>query len=328
MHDALIIGAGLSGLVAANTLERQGWRVRVVEKARGPGGRMSTRRDGELRFDHGAQYFTARDPAFRQAVDGWLSSDLVAPWSPRLAVIDEQGIVEKTRSPERFVGVPGMSAICAHLAGQLRECEYRWQAQGIAPVDGGWAVRSSTREVALARRVLITAPAQQVAALVDTCDEQIQRMLVAVQMRPCWAVLATFDRPLLQHFDAAFVNVGPLSWVSSQRQRPGRADHEAWVLHASPDWSEAHLEMTREEAGTALLAAARALPGASEGCPATGVTAHRWRYAIARAPLDDQLVSLAGESLLATGDWAFGSRVEGAWRGGRAAADRWLQGAA
>jgi len=80
-----VIGAGVSGLAAARTLRDQGHRVTVFEKSRGPGGRAATRRYGEVGFDHGAQYFTARDPAFRDAVDAWQEAGVVAPWHARMA---------------------------------------------------------------------------------------------------------------------------------------------------------------------------------------------------------------------------------------------------
>ena len=54
-----VIGAGISGLFAARTLADRGLNVKVFDKGRGLGGRMSTRRvDGKSCFDHGAQYFT------------------------------------------------------------------------------------------------------------------------------------------------------------------------------------------------------------------------------------------------------------------------------
>ncbi len=57
-----VIGAGISGLMCARTLADHGCDVSVFEKSRGVSGRMSTRRvDDSLSFDHGAQYFTARD---------------------------------------------------------------------------------------------------------------------------------------------------------------------------------------------------------------------------------------------------------------------------
>ena len=73
-------------------------------------------------------------------------------------------------------------------------------------------------------------------------------------MQPCWAVMAVFDRPLLADWDAAFVNEGPLSWVSAQVSRPGRPAAHAWILHASPQWSKAHLEDDADSVREALLA--------------------------------------------------------------------------
>ena len=42
--DVIVIGAGISGLMCATELERNGYSVQVLDKGRGPGGRMSTRR--------------------------------------------------------------------------------------------------------------------------------------------------------------------------------------------------------------------------------------------------------------------------------------------
>jgi len=67
-----IIGAGVSGIVAARTLTEQlgnAAEIHIFEKSRGAGGRMSTRRTDDFEFDHGAQYFTAKTPAFKKAVD-------------------------------------------------------------------------------------------------------------------------------------------------------------------------------------------------------------------------------------------------------------------
>ena len=43
MFDVAIIGAGLAGLTCAQQLHQAGYRVVIVEKSRGVGGRVATR---------------------------------------------------------------------------------------------------------------------------------------------------------------------------------------------------------------------------------------------------------------------------------------------
>ncbi|MBC8101135.1 MAG: NAD(P)-binding protein, partial [Cytophagales bacterium] len=57
MTDFLVIGAGLAGLAFAGDAAASGASVRLLDKGRGVGGRTATRRFGDLRVDHGAQYF-------------------------------------------------------------------------------------------------------------------------------------------------------------------------------------------------------------------------------------------------------------------------------
>ena len=55
--DCVIIGAGVAGATCAARLQAAGWRVAVVDKARGPSGRLSARRSDFGTFDHGAPLF-------------------------------------------------------------------------------------------------------------------------------------------------------------------------------------------------------------------------------------------------------------------------------
>ena len=95
-RSVAIIGAGLAGAAAAHRLAAAGLNVLIIEKGRGVGGSMATRRSSEsLTFDHGAQYFTARDPRFSTLVEGWVAAGLAAPWGAE---------------PGWFVGTPTMTA--------------------------------------------------------------------------------------------------------------------------------------------------------------------------------------------------------------------------
>ncbi len=62
-----IVGAGIAGLAAAQTLIRAGQQVQIFDKSRGSGGRMASKRSEAGALDLGAQYFTARDRRFIDA---------------------------------------------------------------------------------------------------------------------------------------------------------------------------------------------------------------------------------------------------------------------
>ncbi|MFM8892129.1 MAG: FAD-dependent oxidoreductase, partial [Planctomycetia bacterium] len=76
----VVVGAGIAGLVAAGELARCGRRVVVLEKSRGVGGRMATRRVGAAVCDHGAQFFTVRDDGFGSLVAKAREAAVVAAW--------------------------------------------------------------------------------------------------------------------------------------------------------------------------------------------------------------------------------------------------------
>jgi len=119
-----VVGAGISGLTAASRLARGGCAVTVYETGRGPGGRTSTRRAGPdgagWQFDHGAQYFSAKDPAFRAIVEDWRAEGLVAEWTGVFGTVDATTGTFVREDPqetkERWVGTPSMNAIAKGLS--------------------------------------------------------------------------------------------------------------------------------------------------------------------------------------------------------------------
>ena len=309
----------MTGVIAARTLSHQGHDVVVVDKARGPGGRMSTRRNADLRFDHGAQYFTARDPHFLRDIVAWQERGLVSVWDARIATIGDRDSSKKSQSTERFVAVPGMSSICSELAMELADCRFNWTVRKLKQLENGWILTSDEGETLECDVLVMTTPPEQARTLL--ADTEVDELIGGVEMMPCWALMSVLVEPLLAEYDAAFVNQGPLSWISNQCSRPGRPPANAWVLHASPEWSSTHLEKPADEVRDLLLEAARELP-LSQPFTVESAVAHRWRYALAREPLNCGAIWLVSKNLALAGDWCNGSRVEGAFLSGIAAADR------
>jgi predicted NAD/FAD-dependent oxidoreductase len=101
-----IIGAGIARLAAATSLRQAGHETVVFDKARGPGGRASTRRAAPFAFDHGAQYFTARDPRFRRLVERFVHEGVAARWDGRIVSLRPGVQTPVGANTGRFVGTP------------------------------------------------------------------------------------------------------------------------------------------------------------------------------------------------------------------------------
>ena len=297
-----VIGAGMAGLTCATALNAAGHSVLVLDKARGPGGRMSTRRqvlgEGEAAFDHGAPAFTAVGADFQAQVQFWSLQGLAAPWP--------------AAGPGQFVGVPAMNAPLKALAADL---DTRWSQtiSGLSRDAAGWRLAGTTQDEGPFDRLVVAIPAEQAAVLLAPVQPEFATLARAVRSAPCWTLMAVFDQPV-QSAEAVLTGGEVVAFASREASKPGRAATEAWVIHATPDWSRDHLELTADQAAPRLLAGFEALLGSAAPLAVSAV-AHRWRYA---RPLAAPRPALwdAASRLGVCGDWLGGGSVEGAWRSG------------
>lgn len=314
-----IIGAGVAGLAAARTL-RSSHDVVVFDKGRGPGGRTSSRRAEPFSFDHGAQYFTARQEAFRRPLDAWIEEGIVAPWSGRIVAVREGVVTPARGETERFVGVPGMNALAKRLA---RDVEVRASVRvtGLDWAKRSWKLTGSDGSaLGEFEQLVVTAPPAQAAALIGAASPLGARA-AEIRMRPCWALLLGLEERYAVPFDGAFCESSAISWISRNNSKPGRPDAEAWVVHSAPDWTEAHLEHSAESASELLMAELER----ATGVPVPAIVhrdAHLWRYALPDSKLEVQSLYDAERGLVLAGDAYAGGRVEGAFLSGISAAEK------
>lgn len=333
-----IIGAGLAGLSCAQALVQAGHQVHVFDKSRGPSGRMSTRRTedpaGPWQCDHGAQYFTARSVAFRAEVARWQQAGVAALWDARLASFDGSTWFTPETPLERFVGTPRMTSPAAWLvqglqqAGERAQTQWQTTVQRLERQADGWTITSAEHGLHAQRysAVLLAVPAPQAVPLLQPVAAAGAAVAASARMRGSWAVMVRCPAPVPLPWDGAFINDGPLRWVACDSSKPGRTvppGTETWLLHASPEWSEAHIEDSADTVTATLLAAFAALGG-----PATHLvqaTAHRWRYAHTEPALTQGQWWDATMRVGMCGDWLNGGKVEGAWLSGQSLAQQVLQ---
>ncbi|QTF92484.1 FAD-dependent oxidoreductase [Halomonas sp. BM-2019] len=323
-----IIGAGIAGLACARELDARGLAVTLFDKARGPGGRMSSRRLPEAVVDLGAQFFSVKDDTFRRAVAGWRKAGCIAPWPTSLWSAVGGDWQHHEDDLERLCGTPRMSAVTRHLAEGLRVVAETRIERLEGTVGRWWLVDAHAERHGPFRQVVISAPSPQAQALVAPHDATLAEACEAVIQRPCWAAWALFDAPLpalpgvAEAWQAVRLVDPRLRFASRNQLKPGRGQQgESLSLLANLAWSEARLEDSPETIVEALLDAfQQALPGDIRLPEPRALGAHRWRYAQPDVFAQGEPVNLdyrrSASGLALCGDGWRGPRVEDAWLSG------------
>lgn len=303
--DCVVIGAGVAGLTAARALVDAGAAVVLLDKGRAAGGRLASRRVEGAVFDHGAQFFTARDDAFARTASAWCAAGVARPWFD-----------------DAFCGTRGMSSIARHLATDL-DLRLATTVTAIARGPRGYVVTASDGQRWEAPAVVVTAPIPQSLALLDaggvTLDDDVRATLATVTYDRCLAGL--FEAPwpdALPAHGVARVDGDTLAWLASNRAK-GLCAVDAVTAHARPDWSLLHWDAPDEVSLAALAGEVARYTG---GAPRP-VALKRWRYARPTRCLDGPLAVRDGAATLVFAGDALhrdGARIEGAARSGLAAA--------
>lgn len=318
MARIAVIGAGLAGLVVAGELHRR-HQVTVFEKSRGVGGRMATRYADPFRFDHGAQFFTARSRAFQGFLRPHIETGVIATWRPQFVELRGANVTASRQwddSPSHYVAVPGMHALAQALAKDLR-VEINTSVAQLEHSAAQWSLRGiGGRELGQYDWLVVTAPAAQTAALIGNTSE-LGSSAANARMLGCFALMLGFEQPLPLPWQAALVREADISWISVNSSKPGRAAPYTVVVHSTNQWAETHMDDDLDAVREYLVAELSRVTGV-DCSTAKHCALHRWRYANIDRQDGPRCFINAENSLGACGDWFIRGRVEAAFQSAQA----------
>ncbi|MBK9124297.1 MAG: FAD-dependent oxidoreductase [Chloroflexi bacterium] len=323
MTDVLIIGAGMSGLMAAHALARAGRSVTLLDKGRSVGGRLATRRIGGGLADHGAQFFTVRDPVFESFVNGWRESGLAYVWAHGWS----RGSLDSTRADgyPRYAFKGGMNKIAATIAENLAaDIRVNVQVASVTAGKDGWRVVDTSGAQYDARALIMTPPVPQSLKLLQDGGTLLNGttidVLTHIMYAPCLCGLILLDKPAQIPEPGAIQRPGHwVNWIADNR-RKGVSTQTVLTLHTDEAFSREHYDTPDADVLAMLEQEWRPY---AHGCEVVEAQVKRWRYSFPTAGHHER--SLAADTsfpLVFAGD-AFGSpRVEGAALSGLDAGQR------
>ena len=307
----VVVGAGIAGLMAAQSLSNSGHDVVVVDKGRSPGGRLATRRIDDATLDHGAQFFTVRESLFESHVSEWITSGVVTEWC--------RGFDSTTQNNDgfpRYRGVRGMTDIAKHLAQGL---DVRCNTLAFSIARGAtskWQLKIDDGSVLDADAIILTCPLPQAYALLVTASIELPESMLRTEYDRTICLLAVLNQ------SSAVANLGGLqnpdetfSFIADNAIK-GISSAVALTMHANPQFSLEHWDTSTDDVQHLLLE--RATPWIGD---ATVITSQikKWRLATPQTIWPERY--WANDMIVLAGDAFGGPKIEGAALSGLAAAN-------
>ena len=233
----VVVGAGISGSVCAWRLARDGHEVILVEKGRGVGGRMATRRMEGARIDHGAQFFTVRDPRMKELLSLWENEEAVVPWYDHIP-----GRADVPKG-QRYRGSEGMTSLAKVLAKEFN-VETSFFLQKIQRERNIWTLseKDDSQRSLEADHLVLTIPSVQLLELFQRShyrlEDDTMKSLQSIRHTRCLAILGIMDRPSsLKHPGTLTHPVPEIDWISDNQVK-GISPEPACTIHASDEYSQ------------------------------------------------------------------------------------------
>ena len=307
----VVVGAGIAGLIAAQSLSKSGHDVVVVDKGRSPGGRIATRRINDATLDHGAQFFTVRDSLFESHVSEWIASGVVTEWCRGF-----DSTAQNNDGFPRYRGVRGMTDIAKHLAQGL-DIRYDTLAFSIARgATSKWQLKIDDGSVLDADAIIVTCPLPQAYALLVTAGIELPESMLRTEYDRTICLLAVLNQ------SSAVANPGGLqnpdetfSFIADNAIK-GISSAVALTMHANPQFSLEHWDTSTDDVQRLLLE--RAIPWIGD---ATVITSQikKWRLATPLTIWPERY--WANDMIVLAGDAFGGPKIEGAALSGLSAAN-------
>jgi len=341
--DVAIIGAGASGLTCAQQLQKAGYSVIVLDKSRGVGGRMATRRVSGTRADHGVRYLEPKGELLIQLIEQLkicepLENQLQL-WTDNLYEFKDNQLQPEVISQPYYIIPSGMSTVGKFLTNGLNlQLNSKVESLTITP-EKIWkcqiqSTNSNTLEPPiLAKSLVIAIPAPQALMLLEAANTEVELnfldIIKSVEYDPCITVIAGYSKEKYKELPTwkavRFCDDQILDWVGVDSSKRLNATQPVFVIQSNAQFAEQYLEETDLTlAGQQLIhqAANTILPGWETP---EWIQIHRWRYGFCRQPLSlSCLATTTPLPLVCAGDWCSGNHLEAALKSGLETA-KWLQ---
>ncbi|SMO40235.1 NAD(P)/FAD-dependent oxidoreductase [Gracilimonas mengyeensis] len=335
-----IIGAGISGLAAGNELIKAGHEVVVFEKSRGYGGRLATRyagKDNQAKLDHGVTYFQAKDPEFLELVNKYSEKGILTTWDGNFAHRDAKGNIKSKEADTPYYYAPGgMNEFCKQF-GRMLDVRMEEKVSGLTHIGENrtkkrsWMLNFPTALTEGADAVIITAPARQAYALINTTIDEIEtlkliREIDEVEYESQFSLMAGYLADTeMPEWNALECDDEIIQWISNEYTKRKEDSNKALVVQTTWEFAKKHANEEREKVQEIILDRLAQILDGWAALP-EWKSLHYWKYSRAINPLPHDFMEIMGKEtpLALVGAYMNGNTVESAYLSGVRLGQKWV----
>ncbi len=313
IKNIAVIGAGLAGTTFA-TLIKKNVDVKIFEKSKKVGGRMSTRKETSFNFDHGAQFFKIKTNDFKNFLLDLFAQKIIKSWNFRLAYFEGQYLnkIKLIEDEDKFfVGVPNMDSIIKYLS---KNCNVilNTKIERIVRKNDKWNLYGQNKKsYGFYDWVILTLPAQQSLKLISK-KISFYPLIEKIKMKGCFSLMVGMNNPLNLDYDAAFIENEDIAWFAINNSKPGRINKNCLIINSSYEYASKNMNTSKEKVLKHLLFKSSKFLN-YDLSKSNIVKIHQWRYVEAEcSPVENFFIDHK-EKIAVCGDWFINSRVEGAF---------------
>jgi predicted NAD/FAD-dependent oxidoreductase len=270
-YTTIIIGAGLTGLQLAKQQQAAGKKVLILEKSKGLGGRIATRRIDKMGFDHGALKLNPPDHFEK--------------------LFQELNLKPSTLENGIYLA-GGMNNLAKTMAAGLEILREKKVTQ-LKRMDDQWQLNCEDQSVFTANEVILTAPVPQAIELLyaSKIDLDKEHPIGKISYTKAIIVLAVMKKEIAEAFNLPNHKVFPMNL---RKLHP-----RGIVVQFSPDFSENHFEKTDAEITSEVFNELKNSP--IDQSEIEKYEVKKWRYSLPLTIYQERFLEVAPRLIL-TGD--------------------------
>ncbi len=340
--DIGVIGAGLSGLVAAKILSDGGHTVKVYERAQSAGGRLASMkagRDNDIIVDQREAAFPARGSLFSEFVDELTEKEILRVWEGQIPLYNGQKLKKGhvDGDEDTLYCAPGGIARIGSYLSRWVDVEINERVGGFTclgterQIKKPWMLNLTSFNVFEVDAVIVATPAPQAYGLIgNSQDERLVRELIPqldkIRYESCFSLVTVFDDvpvPDWKAVECVSCEVDQIINESSKRETGGKL---ALVLQSSFDFYRDYRDRAEKETIRELLQGAAKVTGDWITKP-DWTSLHKWKYRRVINPVKKSFLEIdrTDGALALIGDYYNGNTIESAYLSGYKLAQHWLE---